>query len=73
MPLVYTENMKSKSIAAKNHYLKKDRSGKSIIRNAATSTSIETGKSSDTYVTRFSHSGKLVVGKNPGPRKKQAS
>lgn len=62
--------MKTNSLTAKNEYLKRDTSGKSIIRNAATSTSIETGKGSDRYVTRCSNSGKFVVGKNPAPRKK---
>jgi hypothetical protein len=71
--LAYTTYMKANSLAAKNRYLIKDASGKSIIRNAATSTSIETGKGSDKYVTRCSRSGKPVVTKNPGLRKKQAS
>ena len=61
--------MKTNSLAAKNRYLKKDRSGKAIIRNAATSTSIETGKDSDKYVTRCSHSEKLAVEKSPRPQK----
>jgi hypothetical protein len=62
--------MKTNSLAARNHYLKKDRSGKSIIRNAATSTSIESGKGSDKYATRCSHPEKLAAEKNPGSRKK---
>lgn len=62
--------MKTNSLAAKNEFLKKDISGKSIIRNAATSTSIETGKHSSKYVTRCSHSGKFAVAKNPGSQKK---
>jgi hypothetical protein len=70
MPPAYTESMKAKSLAAKNRYLKKDSSGKSVIRNAATSTSIETGKPSDKYVTRYSDSETLAEVKIPGPRKK---
>ena len=70
MRLAYTGPMKAKSLAANNRYLKKDSTGKSIIRNAATSTSIETGKRSDEYVTRCSHSGMLAVARNPEPRKK---
>jgi hypothetical protein len=70
MLLAYTQYMKTNSLAARNRYLKKDHSGKSIIRNAATSTSIETGKGSDKYVTRCSHPGKLAVEKNPGSWKK---
>ena len=61
--------MKAKSLAARNRYLKKDSSGKSIIRNVATSTSIETGKPSDEYVTRYSHSGTLTEAKNPESHK----
>ena len=70
MPLAYTKPMKTRSLAATNRFLKKDSSGKSIIRNAATSTSIETGRHSDEYVTRCSHSGTLAEAKNPESRKK---
>ena len=70
MLLAYTKHMKTNSLAAKNHYLSKDRSGKSIIRNAATSTSIETGKGADKYVTRCSHPEKLAAEKSPEPQKK---
>ena len=73
MLLAYTKHMKTNSLAAKNRYLSKDCSGKSIIRNAATSTSIETGTDADKYVTRCSHPEKLAAEKNPGPQKKQAS
>jgi len=62
--------MKTNSLAAKNGYLKKDTSGRSVIRNAATSTSIETGKASGKYVTRCSNSGKFAVAKNPKSRRK---
>jgi hypothetical protein len=62
--------METNSLATRNRHLKNDRSGKSIIRNAATSTSIETGKDSDKYVTRCSHPEKLAVEKSPGPQKK---
>ena len=62
--------MKSNSLSAKNEFLKKDISGKSIVRNAATSTSIETGKGSDSYVARCSNSGNFVEEKNSAPQKK---
>ena len=62
--------MNSKSLAANNAYLKKDSSGRSIIKNAATSTSIETGNHSDKYITRCSQSGRFVETKNPESRKK---
>jgi len=62
--------MNTKSLAAKNSFLKKDTSGRSIIRNVATSTSIETGKQSGEYVTRCSHSGKFAVARNPKSQKK---
>jgi len=65
--------MKRNSLAAKNRHLKKDTSGEMIIRNAATSTSIETGKGSDVYITRCSRSGKFVAKKKSTPRKKRAS
>lgn len=59
--------MKTNSLAAKNELLKKDISGKSIIRNAATSTSIETGKHSGKYVTRYEQ---FALMKSPGSQKK---
>jgi hypothetical protein len=62
--------MKTNSLAAKNEFLKKDTSGKSIIRNVATSTSIETGKQSGEYDSRCSHSGKFAVARNPKSQKK---
>ena len=61
--------MKHNSLAAGNRHLKKDTSGKTIIRNAATSTAIETGKDSDVYITRYSHSGKTAVTGNKKLRK----
>ncbi len=65
--------MKHNSLAAGNRHLKKDTSGKTIVRNAATSTSIETGKGSDVYITRCSRPGKTAVTRNPKSRKKRAS
>ena len=62
--------MNTKSLTANNIYLKKDISGRSIIRNAATSTSIETGKHSEKYITRCSRSGKSAVVKSLKSQKK---
>lgn len=62
--------MKTNSLTAKNEFLKKDISGKSIIRNAATSTSIETGKHSGNYVTRYSRSEQIPLTKSPKSQKK---
>jgi len=62
--------MKTNSLTEKNEFLKKDTSGKSIIRNAATSTSVETGQGSNKYVTRCSNIRNFVVEKNPKSRRK---
>ena len=70
MPLAYNKTMKNKSLASQNRYLKQASSGNWIVRNAATSTSVETGKPSSKYVTRCSRSGKLAAAKNPVPLKK---
>ena len=56
--------MKSKSLAASNRHLRKRTSKGAIVRNAATSTSVETGKPSSTYVKRHSQSGKIAQSNN---------
>lgn len=45
--------MKSKSLSSSKTHLRSAKSGRLIARNIATSTSIETGKSPQTYVTRY--------------------
>ena len=75
--------MKTKSLAAKNRYLKKGTSGKMIAQNLASSTSVETGKSASIYIKRYAatrtmkdgsiHSLKPVAATPLKPQKKSAS
>ena len=65
--------MKSKSLAASNRHLRKRTSWIAIVHNAATSTSVETGKPSSLYVKRHSQSEKTVQSNNPTHLKKEAS
>jgi hypothetical protein len=75
--------MKSKSLSATNPYLKAASSRSMMARNIASSTAVETGKSSASYVKRYtdartskddaSHSLQPAVKKNSGSQKKSAS
>lgn len=61
--------MKTKSLAANNRYLKRSNSGAMMARNLASSTSIETGKSSTTYVERYTtrQANKVAASHSPEP------
>ena len=65
--------MKSKSPATSNRHLRKRTSRSAIVHNAATPTSIETGKSSSIYVKRHSQSSKTAQSNTPTHLKKEAS
>ncbi len=67
--------MKSKTLAFSNSYLRSIKSDLLVARNVASSTAVETGKPSQTYVTRYqdSCSGRPVAANNSRLPQKSAS
>ena len=67
--------MKSKTLASANTYLRSTTSIQLVARNVGSSTAIETGKPSQTYVTRYrdARSGKLVDSNNSKHHRKPVS
>lgn len=67
--------MKTKTLSAANRFLKGATSGQWVARNLASSTSVETGKPSQIYVTRYQDSRleKTTPGKTSKSRQKAAS
>ena len=67
--------MKAKSLAAKNPYLQSPSADEWFARNVASSTSVETGKPSSLYVSRFrsTHPGRPFPASPEESPKKGAS
>jgi len=67
--------MKIKTLSSANNYLQSSASSHLVARNLASSTSVETGKSSQFYVARYqdSHSGKIKPKNTAKSHQKSAS
>lgn len=62
--------MSVKTLSANNRYLKDKSATMQIVTNVSSSTAIETGKSSRTYINRYQRSGSFAAKSKPGSRKK---
>lgn len=62
--------MSVKTLSANNRYLKDKSATMQIVINVSTSTAIETGKSSRTYINRYRYSGGFAVSSEQNFQKK---